>query len=160
MVFHCTRIQVHVARARLVRHLARYGALRAGVDAMSSETVALVTEFWRLMATNDFDSVGQVLANDFVLEWPQSKERIRGAANFARMNREYEAKAPWRFTVHRIVANDLEAVSDVSVTDGHARGRAISFFDIVNGKIARITEFWPEEYEAPANRAHLVETID
>lgn len=130
------------------------------MNAMSSGTVELVTEFWRLMATNDFDSVAQVLADDFVLEWPQSKERIRGAANFGRMNREYDAKGPWRFTVHRIVANDHEAVSDVSVTDSYTHGRAISFFDIVNGKIARITEFWPDEFIAPANRAHLVEIID
>jgi ketosteroid isomerase-like protein len=126
---------------------------------MGTNAFELVTEFWRLMATNDFDSVGQVLADDFVLEWPQSKERICGAANFARMNREYDAKGLWRFTIHRIVANDREVVSDVSTTDGHTRGRAISFFDIVDGKIARITEFWPEEFEAPASREHLVEKI-
>ncbi len=119
----------------------------------------LVSEFWRLMATNDFDSVGQVLAGDFVLDWPQSKECIRGARNFARMNSEYAANGPWRFTIHRIVANDREVVSDVSTTDGSASGRAISFFDVADNKIIRITEFWPEEYEAPANRAHLVEKI-
>jgi ketosteroid isomerase-like protein len=126
---------------------------------MSATNKAIVSEFWRLMATNDFESVGQVLADDFVLEWPQSKERIRGAANFARMNREYVAKGLWRFTIHRIVANDREVVSDVSTTDGQARGRAISFFDIVDGKITRVTEFWPEAFDAPANRAHLVEKI-
>jgi ketosteroid isomerase-like protein len=127
---------------------------------MGTNAADVVTEFWRLMATNDFDSVVQVLADDFVLEWPQSKERIRGAANFARMNREYEAKGPWRFTLHRIVANDREAVSDVSVTDGYTRARAISLFDIVNGEVARITEFWPEAFDAPTNRAHLVEIIE
>ncbi len=37
-----------------------------------------VREFWRLMGTNDFLAVGTVLADDFVLEWPQSNERIRG----------------------------------------------------------------------------------
>jgi ketosteroid isomerase-like protein len=119
----------------------------------------LVTEFWRLMATNEFESVSQVLADDFVLEWPQSRERIRGAANFARMNREYEAKGPWQFTIHRLIASDFEVVSDVSVTDGSVRARAISIFDVAHGKITKITEFWPESYEAPANRAHLVESM-
>jgi ketosteroid isomerase-like protein len=126
---------------------------------MTAGAADIVNEFWRLMGTNDFESVGQVLADDFVLEWPQSKERIRGAVNFARMNREYEAKGSWRFAIHRIVANNQEVVSDVSTTDGNAHGRAISFFDIVDGKIARITEFWPEQFDAPANRAHLVEKI-
>jgi hypothetical protein len=117
-------------------------------------------EFWRLMGTNDFESVAAVLASDFVLEWPQSRERIRGAERFARMNREYPAHGPWRFTVHRVVGNDAEAVSDVAVTDGTQHGRAISFFTVAHGRITRIVEFWPEPFAAPADRAHLVERIE
>ena len=43
------------------------------------------------MKANDFLSVGSVLADDFVLDWPQSNERIRGRDNFAAMNEEYPA---------------------------------------------------------------------
>lgn len=123
---------------------------------MSSE--ALVREFWRLMGTNDFSSVAAVLSDDFVLEWPQSGELIRGAANFAQMNAEYPAVGPWCFDIERIVASDDEVVSDVRVTDGETVGRAISFFTIENGKISRIIEFWPDSFEAPTHRAHLVST--
>ncbi|HKW82631.1 MAG TPA: nuclear transport factor 2 family protein [Burkholderiaceae bacterium] len=124
---------------------------------MSAEDV--VREYWRLMATNDFASVAAVLAHDFVLEWPQSNERIRGAANFARMNAEYPSHGPWRFEIHRIVASESAVVSDVGVTDGAQAARALSFFSVSDGKISRIVEFWPEPYAAPANRAHLVEPI-
>lgn len=120
----------------------------------------VVEAFWRLMASNDFRSVAAVLADDFVLEWPQSKERIRGAERFAQMNEAYEANGPWRFTVHRIVASENEAVSDVSVTDGVQQARALSFFTLRDGRIVRLVEFWPEPYPAPANRAHLVEALD
>jgi hypothetical protein len=120
----------------------------------------VVREFWRLMATNDFHSVGAVLAPEFILEWPQSKERIRGAESFARMNEEYPAYGVWRFTVNHIVGADAEAVSDVAVTDGVQTARAISFFVVSAGKISRIVEFWPASYAAPANRAHLVEIIE
>jgi ketosteroid isomerase-like protein len=126
---------------------------------MSSETIALVTEFWRLVAINDFDSVGQVLADDFALEWPQSNERIRGAKRFAQMNREYPADGAWRFEIHRIVGNADEAVSDVSVTDGVQSARAVSFFTVREGKITNITEYWPESYPAPPGRKHLVEMM-
>jgi len=119
----------------------------------------VVREYWRLMATNDFMSVGAVLAPEFVLEWPQSNERIRGAVNLARMNAEYPSHGPWRFEVHRIVASQAAAVSDVSVTDGVQSARAVSFFTVSDGKITHLTEFWPEPYAAPANRAHLVESI-
>lgn len=120
----------------------------------------VVREFWRLMGTNDFHAVAAVLADEFVLEWPQSKERIRGAERFAQMNHEYQAHGRWKFTIHRIVAGDAEAVSDVTVSDGVQTARAISFFTLAQGKVIRLVEFWPEPYAAPANRAHLVETME
>ena len=117
-------------------------------------------EFWRLMATNDFHSVAAVLASKFVLDWPQSKERIRGAERFARMNHEYPAHGAWRFTINRIVGSAEEAVSDVSITDGVQSARAISFFTVERGRVTRIVEFWPEPYAAPADRALLVEALE
>jgi len=122
--------------------------------------VEVVREFWRLMATNDFHSVAGVLASEFVLEWPQSKERIRGAERFARMNEEYPAHGPWKFMIDRLVGDETGAVSDVSVTDGVQRARAISFFTVAQGKITHLVEFWPEPYPAPTNRAHLVEAME
>lgn len=122
---------------------------------MDSES--LVREFWRLMGTNDFSSVAAVLSDDFLLEWPQSGERIRGAANFAQMNTEYPSVGPWRFEIDRLVAADLEAVSDVRVTDGETVGRAISFFTLAEGKITKIVEYWPDPFEAPEHRRHLVD---
>jgi ketosteroid isomerase-like protein len=127
---------------------------------VSTVAIEIAREFWRLMATNDFDSVDAVLAPDFVLEWPQSNERIRGARNFARMNSEYPAHGPWKFTIYRIVGGDSEAVSDVGVTDGVQVGRAISFFTVAQGRVTRIVEFWPEPFPAAPNRAHLTEPLE
>lgn len=127
---------------------------------MSTRAVELVQKFWALMKTNDFRSVGSVLADDFVLDWPQSGERIRGRDNYAAMNEEYPANGRWEFTVNRIVGNDSEAVSDVSLTDGVQKARAISFFTVRDGKIAKMVEFWPEPFAPLDNRKHLVEKID
>ena len=108
--------------------------------------VEVVREFWRLMATNDFDAVGAVLAPEFVLEWPQSRERIRGAERFARMNAAYPAHGRWTDTINRIVGDVTEAVSDASVTDRVQAARAISFFEVSEGKVWRLVEYWPEPY--------------
>jgi ketosteroid isomerase-like protein len=126
----------------------------------ATDTARLVREYWARMATNDFRSVGAVLAPDFVLEWPLSKERIRGAERFARMNEEYPAYGRWSFTINRLVSGDSDAATDVAVTDGAQHARVISFFTIADGMIARLVEFWPEPCAAPASRAHLVETMD
>ncbi len=122
--------------------------------------VKVAREFWRLMATNDFHALAAVLAPSFVLGWPQSMERIRGAENFTRMNHAYPAHGPWRFVINRLAGGASEAVSDVSVTDGVQSARAISFFTVEGGKITTLAEFWPEPYAAAANRAHLVEPME
>ncbi|MFN9970437.1 MAG: nuclear transport factor 2 family protein, partial [Phycisphaerae bacterium] len=79
------------------------------INTPSAESV--VREFWRLMATNEFRSVGQVLAPGFVMEWPQTNERIRGADNYARMNAEYPTTGHWRFRINRLVASSTEVVT-------------------------------------------------
>ena len=119
----------------------------------------IVLEFWRLMASNDFHAVKQVLAESFVLEWPQSNERIRGPENFARMNAEYPANGRWQFTVKRLVCSDQDVVTHVAVTDGAQSAEAISFFTVQDGRIIKLTEFWPESYLPPANRVHLTEVL-
>ena len=121
--------------------------------------VTVVREFWRLMAGNDFDAVAAVLAPSFVLEWPQSKERIRGAERFARMNRDYVAHGPWQFAIRRLVGQGGEAVSEVDIGDGVQNATAISFFSVEDGKIVRLVEYWPEAFAARADRAHLVESM-
>lgn len=130
-------------------------ALQAPPDAAE----AVVRRFWALMASNDFASVGAVLAPGFTLDWPQSGERIRGAGNFARMNAEYAAHGPWRFSIGRLVAQDDTVVTEVDVTDGVQQGLAISFFSVRDGLVQRIVEYWPDPFPAPAGRAHLVERI-
>ena len=127
---------------------------------MKSTAVEIVQQFWALMQTNDFAAVAAVLAPDFVLEWPQTRERIRGAERFARMNADYPAHGRWEFTIHRIVGDAHEAVSDVAITDGVQQARAISFFETAGGRVRRLVEYWPEPYDAPANRAHLVERME
>jgi len=122
--------------------------------------VEVAYEFWRLMGTNDFRSVTAILAQDFVLEWPQTKELIRGAERFARMNEEYPAHGPWRFTINQLVGTESEAVSDVTVTDGARTDRAITFFTVVHGKVTRIVEFWPEPSSPATDRTHLTEPME
>lgn len=124
--------------------------------ASAEDTVRL---FWQLMASNDFDRVRSVLAPGFVLEWPQSNERIRGADNFVRMNSEYPAHGRWRFTVNRVVASATEVVTQVSITDGRQSAEAVSFFEVADGLVTRLVEYWPEPYVPPADRAHLTEPL-
>lgn len=125
---------------------------------MTGDAIYIVEKFWALMATNDFRSVGSLLADDFILEWPQSGERIRGRDNYAAMNEQYPTTTGrWTFTINKLIGNDDEAVSDVFVSDGVQNARAISFFEVQEGKIVKMVEFWPDPFVELENRKHLVE---
>jgi ketosteroid isomerase-like protein len=122
-------------------------------------TESVVREFWRLMATNDFHSVKSVLAPELIVEWPQSKERIRGADRFCQMNAEYPTTSRWRFQINRLVASGESVVTQVSLTDGTQSAEPISFFTVQAGKITKLVEYWPEPFAPAENRRHLVEPM-
>lgn len=122
--------------------------------------IELVNEFYRRMNTNDFRSAAELLSDGYVLEWPQSRELIRGRDRFVAVNEEYPAHGPWRFTVNRLVGTATEVVTDVSVTDGVQEARAITFTTVAQGEIVKQVEYWPEDYPASANRRHLAESTD
>src|SRR5262245_8920617 len=102
---------------------------------MGDQAVEVVEKYWELMRSNDFRSVGAVLDDEFILEWPQSDERIRGREKFAAMNEEYPAHGRWNFTINKIIGDETDVVSDVFVTDGVQLARVISFFTVAGGKI-------------------------
>jgi SnoaL-like domain len=118
-----------------------------------------VIGFWETMHTNDFEAASQWLSEDFELIWPQSSERVVGRLNFVAINTQYPAQGKWQFSINNLVAEGCQVVSDVTVSDGVIRARAITFSTIENDKISRQVEFWPDSYEAPAWRARWVELI-
>lgn len=117
----------------------------------------LVAQFWAAMHANDFAAAGELLHDDFVLDWPQSGERIRGRANFVAINANYPAAGRWRVTLDRLVAEGDEVASQVTVTDGLLLARAITFTTVRAGRLWRQTEYWPDSFAAPAWRAQWTE---
>jgi ketosteroid isomerase-like protein len=128
---------------------------------MPGETAReLVERFWRTMNENDWHAAGRLLHDDYVLDWPQSGERIRGRDNFVAVNAHYPAAGRWRFTVRRLVADEQGATSGVTVTDGALMARAVSFFEVRDDLIWRVTEYWPDPFEPAAWRAQWVERME
>jgi ketosteroid isomerase-like protein len=120
-------------------------------------TRRLITQFWAAMQSNDWAAAAALFADDYVLEWPQSGECIRGGTNFVAINSAYPAAGPWRFTVERVVVDGNQAVTDVVVSDGAVTARALTFTTVRNGRIAGQVEYWPDPFDAPAWRTTWVE---
>jgi limonene-1,2-epoxide hydrolase len=123
----------------------------------TAESKRIVESFWAAMQTNDFRRAGEFLHDEYILEWPQSGEQVRGRANFILINENYPAHGRWVFKILELVAENDHVVSLVEVTDGTITARAITFSRIRQGKIWRQTEFWPDPFEPAAWRSSWVE---
>ncbi len=119
----------------------------------------IVIAFWEAMKTNDFTKASEWLSDDFEGIWPQSSELIKGRKNFVAINSFYPANGKWSFVINTIVAENETVTTDVSITNGTQKARAITFHTVENGLIRKQVEFWPEEYEAPKWRSKWVEVF-
>jgi len=109
------------------------------------------------MGDNDWHAASVLLHDDFVLSWPQSGERSRGRAHFIAVNEHYPAHGRGHFELKRLIAGADQVASEVDVTDGVQHGRAITFSQVRDDKIAAQTEYWPERFDAASWRARWVE---
>jgi ketosteroid isomerase-like protein len=117
----------------------------------------LVIELWRRMGHFDFEGAGELLHDDYVCEWPQSRERIRGRDNFVALNANYPGR--WTDEVKRVIVESDQVVSEVMLTWENRTVMVMSFYEIRDGKIYREADYWPEPYAAPEWRAQWVERM-
>jgi len=115
-----------------------------------------VEAYWSACEARDWVAFGALLAEDVVYDLPQTRERVRGRAAYVRFNEEYPGD--WHLTVERAVGEGLHAATWTRFTVAGTEQPALSFFEFTEaGLIGRITDFWPEPYEPPPGREHLVE---
>jgi ketosteroid isomerase-like protein len=115
----------------------------------------VVADYWAAAEARDWAAFGAVLAEAVVYEVPQTRERVSGREAYVRFNAE-GFPGDWHLAVQRIVSQDRTAVSMIEFSEGGASQAGLCFFDLdEDGRIVRITDFWPDPYEPPAGRAHL-----
>lgn len=104
----------------------------------------------------DWQGLSDLLAEDVVYEMPQSRERIRGRAALLQFNQEYPGD--WHLQARRVVADGRHAAAWIDARVGDEHQDANVWLELSDdGLITRITDYWPEPYDPPTGREHLVE---
>ncbi|MEU9667305.1 nuclear transport factor 2 family protein [Streptomyces bobili] len=107
------------------------------------EPSKVVQEFWDRMQARDWKGLGELLAEDVVVEWPVSGERIEGRGNFLSVNSEYPEG--WAIKVLRLLPTGDVVVSEVEVPhETMGVHRVVSFWTVRAGKIVDGREYWTE----------------
>ena len=131
-----------------------------------ADMMEMAAKFEEVLKAGDFVGmtglIKEYATEDFVEEWPQSGERLtkdaslRMAENYPQMSGTSPA-----FKYRRMLGG-----GDVFVVEGtidYGDGVPVSYVgvgEIKNGKIARMTEYFANPFEAPAWRADFVERME
>ena len=122
-----------------------------------AEIRAALDRHWAASDASDFETEHDIYREDAVLEYPQSRERIRGRRNIqssraAQPNRK-------RFTVRRIIgAGDLWVTEYVLSYDGQP-SHTVSIIEFRDGKVVRETQYFGDPFEPGPSRAQWVERM-
>ena len=118
----------------------------------------VVEAFWAAMGASRFDDLLLLIGDGFVCEWPHTAERIVGRETFVEVQRIYPGTGS--IDVERLVDDGRgQVATQCRVAWDGTVVFAVSFFTLLRGKIVHLLEWWPEPYEPPAWRAHLVERV-
>ncbi|MGI5347152.1 nuclear transport factor 2 family protein [Streptomyces sp. CA-250714] len=155
-----SRLTLHSVTGPLIVTPSLIGDRRRLVQDVVMEPSETIQTLWDRIQARDWASVGELLANDVVVEWPVSGERIRGRHNYVRVNAEYPEG--WSIKVLRILSSGDEVVSEVEVPhDTMGIFRVASFWTVNNGLVTSGREYWTElgADPSPEWRAPYVERV-
>ena len=108
---------------------------------------------------NDEQLAGEIYADDAVLEYVQSGERIRGKANIIASRQAYPGR-PAAFELHRCVGtSDLQVVELTLRFDGDDPHPVVAIIEFRDAKAVRERIYIAEPWDPPAYRARWVEPL-
>jgi ketosteroid isomerase-like protein len=132
-----------------------------------SDIDTALERFRKAVEAGDMSSLGaamdDIASDDLVQEWPQSGERIRGKANLKRINENYSGATG---TTPKAKLRRISGEGDIrtiEMTIDYGDGTPVSYVGIAefkNGKLAKMTEYFANPFEAPAWRADFVEKME
>ena len=123
---------------------------------MSDDDVrAALQRHWAASDADDFEAEHEIYADDAVLDYPQSGERLRGRRNiqesrFLQPNRK-------RFTVRRIIGSGNLWVTEFVLSYDGRPSYTVSIMEFRDGQVARETQYFADPFDPAPSRAHLVE---
>ena len=100
----------------------------------------------------------EIRHEDYVMEMPQSGERIRGRQKMREFQEAYPN--PPTMQLRRVIVRDGLWVVEILSDYGGRVYDVVLILELREGKIYRVTRYYAEPFEAPEWRARWVEPIE
>ncbi len=117
-----------------------------------------IQQHFEALQRGDADTVAALLTDDFVQDWPQSGERVRGREACLRIYANYPGGGP-TVTVKRIVGSGEVWVAEADADYSGKPVKMVAILEFRDGLLAHETDYFADPFEAPAWRMQWVEQI-
>ena len=107
----------------------------------------------------DFDTAVQAMADDSVVEWPQSGERIVGRQACLTVYKNYPGGSP-PYELRRITGGPDVFTVEAKGIYGNDVVFLTSIIEFRDRKIVKQTDYFASAFEAPSWRSQWVERVD
>lgn len=115
---------------------------------MSEQTRALIQKHWSLANARDWSAFAKLLHPALVYEVPQTREYIEGGHGYLEMFSTWPGN--WTASIQHLVCEASKAVCVIDFVAGAEVMTGISIFELNDGIIIKVIDYWPEPYEPPA----------
>ncbi|MGV7222757.1 MAG: nuclear transport factor 2 family protein [Nitrospinales bacterium] len=122
---------------------------------MAKSTEAIIGKYWNAVNDRDWLTFMDLLAEDITYVLPQTREKIQGRLAFKSFNETYPGN--WTLSVTTLVSGENQAASIIAFVDNEEEQIGISFFELKDGLIQSITEYWPTPYQPPTRNFEYIE---
>ena len=134
------------------------GRSTKGGNMAEEENRQVVEQLYQLMGKQDWDAARNYFHPDYVQEWPQSGERIRGMENALAINQNYPDFP--NMNTRRVTASGDVVTAELTLR--YPQGGTfygVSIFEFEDGKIVKETDYFAQPFEAPDWRSKWVEKM-
>ncbi len=121
------------------------------------EVRAALEQHWTASDAGDFEAEHGIYADDAVLDYPQSGERIRSRQSILEARRAQPDRK--RFVVRRITGSGSLWISELVLSYDERPFHVVSIMEFENGQVVRETQYFGAPFEPGASRAQWVEPM-
>src|SRR5262245_26730683 len=125
---------------------------------MGHDNRATLDRMIEAMISGDWDTVEDVMADDAVVEYPQSGERLVGRTACLNVYRNYPGGPP-AYELLRITGGPDIFTAEARGDYGGEIVYMTSIVEFRDGKVSRQTDYFASAFEAPAWRSEWVQQV-
>ncbi|HYI51287.1 MAG TPA: nuclear transport factor 2 family protein [Microbacterium sp.] len=122
---------------------------------MATTNEAVIERLIACINDRNIAVMDELFHDDAIMDWPQSRERVRGADNRRAIYRSFP-QLPTITPRRMLSAGDI-VVAEATLDYAGPKYETVFIFELRDGRISTETAYWSEAFEAPEWRSEWVE---